>query len=147
MDCHFLLQWVFPTQGLNPHLLHWQAISLPLSQEGIFKKQLVVYSTLNMRHLYDMATEIHNEAKSSYGTSSVQITGLGSKHQWTTPEVLYLITENQNVGNEVRESDKCSKWENWGKIGKTGERKLGRGREGRGWLLSRARVSSLLFRG
>ena len=27
MDCHFLLQWVFPTQGLNPHLLsflHWQ---------------------------------------------------------------------------------------------------------------------------
>ena len=29
----FLLQGIFPTQGLNPCLLHWQADSLPLSQE------------------------------------------------------------------------------------------------------------------
>ena len=29
--CHFLLQGIFPTQGSNPHLLHWQADSLPLS--------------------------------------------------------------------------------------------------------------------
>ena len=32
MDCHFLLQRIFPTQGLNPHLwhrLHWQVDSLP----------------------------------------------------------------------------------------------------------------------
>ena len=31
---HFLLQGIFPTQGSNPHhlhLLHWQAVSLPLS--------------------------------------------------------------------------------------------------------------------
>ena len=27
--CHFLFQGVFLTQGLNPHLLHWQADSLP----------------------------------------------------------------------------------------------------------------------
>ena len=30
--CHFLLQGIFPTQGLNPsllHLLHWQVDSLP----------------------------------------------------------------------------------------------------------------------
>ena len=28
VGCHFLLQGIFPTQGLNPgllHLLHWQA--------------------------------------------------------------------------------------------------------------------------
>ena len=34
--CHFLLQGFFPTQGLSPclpHLLHWQANSLPMSQE------------------------------------------------------------------------------------------------------------------
>ena len=31
MGCHFLLQGFFPTQGLNPCLLHWQADSLPLS--------------------------------------------------------------------------------------------------------------------
>ena len=30
----FLLQGIFPTQGLNPHLLHWQADSLPLCHQG-----------------------------------------------------------------------------------------------------------------
>ena len=28
VGCHFLLQWIFSTQGLNPHFLHWQAGSL-----------------------------------------------------------------------------------------------------------------------
>ena len=32
--CHFPLQGVFLTQGLNPHLLCWQADSLPLSHVG-----------------------------------------------------------------------------------------------------------------
>ena len=34
MGCHFLLQGIFPTQGLNLHLLYWQADSLPLSHLG-----------------------------------------------------------------------------------------------------------------
>ena len=37
VGCHFLLQGIFPTQGANQcflHLLHWQAISLPLSHLG-----------------------------------------------------------------------------------------------------------------
>ena len=37
MGCHFLLQGIFLTQGLNPcrlGLLHWQADSLPLSHLG-----------------------------------------------------------------------------------------------------------------
>ena len=25
VGCHFLLQWIFLTQGWNLHLLHWQA--------------------------------------------------------------------------------------------------------------------------
>ena len=29
VGCHFLLQWIFPTQGLNPGLLPWQAGFLP----------------------------------------------------------------------------------------------------------------------
>ena len=36
MGCHFLLQGIIPTQGMNPHLLHllhWQAGSLPLSHQ------------------------------------------------------------------------------------------------------------------
>ena len=32
--CHFFLQGIFPTQGSNPHLLHWQVGSLPLSHQG-----------------------------------------------------------------------------------------------------------------
>ena len=31
VGCRFLFQWIFPTQGANLHLLHWQADSLPLS--------------------------------------------------------------------------------------------------------------------
>ena len=37
MGCHFLLQGIFLTQGLNLyllHLLHWQADSLPLAPPG-----------------------------------------------------------------------------------------------------------------
>ena len=52
VGCHFLLQGIFPTQGLNPHLLnllHWQAGSLPLvppqkprvsSQESYFSREI-----------------------------------------------------------------------------------------------------------
>ena len=31
VGCHFLLQGIFLTQGLNSHLLHWWVDSLPLS--------------------------------------------------------------------------------------------------------------------
>ena len=35
VDCHFLIQGIFPDQRLNPHLLHWQADSLsPSSQRS-----------------------------------------------------------------------------------------------------------------
>ena len=37
VGCHALLQGLFPTQGLNPHLLrllHWQAGSSPLAPLG-----------------------------------------------------------------------------------------------------------------
>ena len=37
VGCHFLLQGIFPTQRLNPHLLcllHWQKDSLPLCHLG-----------------------------------------------------------------------------------------------------------------
>ena len=34
VGCPFLLQQIFPTQGLNPGLLHWQVGSLPLSHQG-----------------------------------------------------------------------------------------------------------------
>ena len=40
MGCHFLLQGIFPTQGWNLPLLHWQVDSLPLSHLGILPQGL-----------------------------------------------------------------------------------------------------------
>ena len=34
VGCHFLLQGIFPTQGLNPSPMHWQSGSSPLSHQG-----------------------------------------------------------------------------------------------------------------
>ena len=31
VGCHFPLQGMYPTQGLNPRLLHWQVDALPMS--------------------------------------------------------------------------------------------------------------------
>ena len=48
VDCHALLQGIFPTQGLNPHLLsllHWQMGSLPLAPPG--KTTLQAHSLLS----------------------------------------------------------------------------------------------------
>ena len=39
VGCHSLLQWIFPTQGSNLCLRHWQADSLPLSHLGILPGQ------------------------------------------------------------------------------------------------------------
>ena len=35
MGCHSLLHRIFPDQGSNLHVLHWQADSLRLSQEAM----------------------------------------------------------------------------------------------------------------
>ena len=40
VGCHFLLQGIFPTQGLNPSPLHWQVDSLLLSHQGSRKRSV-----------------------------------------------------------------------------------------------------------
>ena len=44
VGCYFLLQGIFPVQGSNLCLLHWQVDSLPLSHQG----SLTVYDLLQM---------------------------------------------------------------------------------------------------
>ena len=46
VGCHFLLQGIFWTQGLNPRLLYWQADSLPLRHLGSI---LLWYYTQNLK--------------------------------------------------------------------------------------------------
>ena len=45
VGCHLLLQDILPTQGSNPHLLHWQVDSLPLSHLG--NPSSIMYISLN----------------------------------------------------------------------------------------------------
>ena len=42
---HFLLQRIFPSQGLNLHLLHWQVGSLPLCPEPRALPKVIQKST------------------------------------------------------------------------------------------------------
>ena len=59
VGCHILLQGFFPTQGSNPHLLHWQVGSLPLSHlespfpPFTFIKVIVTFNTCKViRYTY-----------------------------------------------------------------------------------------------
>ena len=56
VGCHSLLQGIFPTQGLNLHLLHWQVDSLPLSHQGnlfnSFRAPLKIFKQENDVHRF-----------------------------------------------------------------------------------------------
>ena len=45
--CHALLQGIFPTQGSKLCLLHWQADSLPLSQQGSLTFSLCIHTRIH----------------------------------------------------------------------------------------------------
>ena len=55
VGCYFLLQGIFPTQGLNPSLLHWQADCLPLSHQCESIKYYIEWKKLDTKDytLYD----------------------------------------------------------------------------------------------
>ena len=50
VGCHFLLQGIIPTQGLNPHLLHLQVYSSPLSHHG--SPNFGVHVSFELRFLF-----------------------------------------------------------------------------------------------
>ena len=43
VDCHNILQRIFPTQGLNPGLLHCRQILYCLSYREVLKKEIVIF--------------------------------------------------------------------------------------------------------
>ena len=51
MSCHFLLQGIFPSQGLNSGLLHWQAGSLSLSHQGSTIATHIIFPTFLFKFL------------------------------------------------------------------------------------------------
>ena len=62
-ELYFLLQAIFPNQGLNPHLLHWQVDSLSLSHQGShilitvcrLSSNACIYHTTNKTNIRFMA--------------------------------------------------------------------------------------------
>ena len=65
--CHFLFQWIFPAQGSNSYLLHWQAGSLPLCH---LKSQIINLNAAEQkegfqtRHLQMIFLHLHYSAPS-----------------------------------------------------------------------------------
>ena len=52
VGCHFLLQGIFLTQRSNPHLLHWQADSLPLSHQEAQNLYVYTYRYVYVIYIY-----------------------------------------------------------------------------------------------
>ena len=60
VGCHFLLQGIFQTQALNPHLLHWQAASSPLSYHGSLQQGIIWPQMSTVLQLRNSGAEILN---------------------------------------------------------------------------------------
>ena len=75
MGDHFLLQGIFPTQGSNPCLLHWQVGSLPLSHRG---SPSSTHSMVLLSHFTEEETETQETVACSPTTSKVTACGVSS---------------------------------------------------------------------
>ena len=64
VGCHFLLQGIFSTQRLNPHLLgllHWEADSLPLSHLGSpFDENKTTLMSEHLKERYSLGYNLRN---------------------------------------------------------------------------------------
>ena len=58
MGCHFLLQGIFPNQGSNSRLLHWQADSLPVDYHGSLQQGINWPQTPTVLQLRNSGAEI-----------------------------------------------------------------------------------------
>ena len=81
LGCHALLQGIFLTQGLNPHLLcllHWHVASLPLVPPG---KPLWVWSSSIKHRAPQVALAVKNPPTNAGGVTDVgSIPGSGGGH-------------------------------------------------------------------
>ena len=116
MGCHSLLQGIFPTQGSNLCLLHWQVDSLPLSHLGSSSLHLegtyyVVYTACSsfmelclqprgspggkaLTYVLYKKARRHNRANLSFHVTTLQLQpaeGRNTPH-WTSPSPPYLPT-------------------------------------------------------
>ena len=79
VDCHFLLQRIFPTEGSNPcllHLLHWQRDSLPAKPLG---KSIIIpdYLWIHTKWIISCFTQISSPWEDT------------SQHSWGFPRTIH----------------------------------------------------------
>ena len=123
--CHFLLQWIFLTQGLNLHLLHWQVDSLPLSHLGSLGPSLEEHWSHSWGlHLHDLITsqQPYLQITSSLGTriSTYKVEGRKHSNQRTNFEGSHLRIKPDCWGCETRTWVWMTLWisraKRWGKL-------------------------------
>ena len=88
--CHFLLQGIFPTQGSNPHLLHWQVGSLPLSHLGSPSKSIQFSSVQFSRSVMSNSLRPHElqHARPPYPSPSPGVhSDSRPSSQWCHPAI------------------------------------------------------------
>ena len=82
LDCNFLLQGIFLTQGSNQRPLHWQEDSLPLSHQG---------STLCLFHL----TSIYYRDFQNYGLFQWKSTKVSKQFTKVATKIYWVIVRSK----------------------------------------------------
>ena len=101
MDCHFLLQRIFPTQGLNPGLPHCRQMLYHLSHQGSLQiegcdsKRDVVWCCLCVMEWI----AISFSRGSSQPRARTRVSGIADRHFtiWATREVKDLYIEKYKI--------------------------------------------------
>ena len=73
VGCHFLLQGIFPTQGLNPRLLYWQAVSLSLSHQGSLHLHCPPQLPHHSVHTRGLVLQLKSRARGEHGASACTV--------------------------------------------------------------------------
>ena len=102
--CHFLLQGIFPTQGLNPGLLHCRQILSHLSHQGspvgyysaVIKKEVMPSATVWMDPDVILLSEVREAEKGKYYV--IDHLHLKSKKRWC--KWTYLQNRNRLTDKE-----------------------------------------------
>ena len=98
--CHALLQGIFPTQGLNPGLLHYKWILYRLSHQGS------PHGTMDA-----VVSRMRRETSDMFGEHQGRLPG-ESNLLWGPVEKLEVSQrKGGNTGRPVRKSGKC--WKQW----------------------------------
>ena len=89
VDCHFLLQRIFPTQGLNPGFLHCRQTLYHLSNQGNpWLKQHLLYirSQMNYNFCYfQVQTQLQKQRLNNWPRLHTQNLNKGVTTSWDYP--------------------------------------------------------------